>query len=331
MHCQHRLNEFPLIATRNPDELTSHLAAAAGATRVDVSPIDGQVDARVNFRKLSNTSLFYSTFGAPLKIAFPECRFFKLQIVLKGTAEVTAHGEKVQLTPLGCAGISSNQEVLQNNSADLAHLLFRIDSQRMIDTFEGLIGAHTKTQLMFCEPVTFFGKQAAGLQRLMHFLVTEVEAAEQSLHPSAFAELEQALIVAWLCEARHNFSHLLDREPHAVAPWQVRRAEALIAANWQRPILIDDLAREVGTSVRSLFRSFKQSRGFGPMVFLKRLRLEHARDLLRRGDADATVTGIALSCGFRNLGHFAAEYRRAFQELPSETLSRATWPSGGFA
>jgi AraC-like DNA-binding protein len=34
------------------------------------------------------------------------------------------------------------------------------------------------------------------------------------------------------------------------------------------------------------------------------------------------VTGIAFKCRFGNLGHFAADYRRAFGELPSDTLAR---------
>jgi transcriptional regulator GlxA family with amidase domain len=36
-----------------------------------------------------------------------------------------------------------------------------------------------------------------------------------------------------------------------------------------------------------------------------------------------TVTGIALECGFGNLGEFAGRYRRRFGEKPSETFRRA--------
>ncbi|MGP0093268.1 MAG: helix-turn-helix domain-containing protein [Xanthobacteraceae bacterium] len=130
-------------------------------------------------------------------------------------------------------------------------------------------------------------------------------------------------MVAFLCWNRHNFSDFLDREPQGISPWQVRRAEEFIAANWNQPITVEELAKAVGASVRTIFRCFKQSRGFGPMVFVKQLRLDHARQLLNRGDAGTTVTGTALSCGFHNLSHFAVDYRRAFGERPSETLNRA--------
>ena len=59
------------------------------------------------------------------------------------------------------------------------------------------------------------------------------------------------------------------------------------------------------------------------MVFARRVRLERARGLLRNPDDTTSVTGIALLCGFSNLGHFANAYRTKFGELPSQTLHRS--------
>ena len=36
----------------------------------------------------------------------------------------------------------------------------------------------------------------------------------------------------------------------------------------------------------------------------------------------ATVTGVALRCGFVELGRFSVQYRQRFGERPSETLCR---------
>ena len=52
------------------------------------------------------------------------------------------------------------------------------------------------------------------------------------------------------------------------------------------------------------------------------VRLEHARELLVSGDVGVTVTAATFKCNFANLGHFAKDYRAAFGELPSETISR---------
>lgn len=324
MTAQHLLEQFPVVRTQSADELRADLMRLAGVRSFDVRLGDGRLDARVNQHKLHDTSFFYATFGVPVRLEFPGADYFRLQIMLRGNAAAVVQGKRILAAPGECCAISSNEEVIQNDSADFAHLVLRISSDALITKLGALIGAQPKGPLSFQEPAGFVGEQARSLRRLALFLADELETCQSHLHALAVAEMEQAMIVAFLCWNRHNFSDLLDREPQAIAPWQVRRAEEFIAANWNQPITVEELAKAVGASVRTIFRSFKQSRGFGPMVFVKRLRLANAREILNRGDPSATVTGTALSCGFHNLSHFALDYRRAFGELPSETLNRAT-------
>jgi transposase-like protein len=83
------------------------------------------------------------------------------------------------------------------------------------------------------------------------------------------AELESAFLASLLCAARHNYSDLLDRGGPAAAPWQVRRAESFIEANWDAPITLEDIVSATGASARSVFRAFRQSRGYTPLQFKK--------------------------------------------------------------
>ncbi|MGP0090125.1 MAG: AraC family transcriptional regulator [Xanthobacteraceae bacterium] len=319
---QHLLEQFPVVRTQSADELRADVMRLAGARNFDVRLADGRLDARVNQCKLHDTSFLYTTFGAPVRIEFPGVDFVRVQLVLRGNAAAVVQGRQIMAAPGECWTISSNEELIQNDSADFAHVMLRIGSDALIAKLGALIGAQPKGPLRFHEPAGFVGEQER-LRRFVLYLVHELDVGQSHLHALALAEMEQVLMVAFLCGNRHNFSDLLDREPQGIAPWQVRRAEEFIAANWNQPITIEGLANAVGASVRTIFRCFKQSRGFGPMVFVKQLRLDHAREFLNRGDADTTVTGTALSCGFHNIGHFAVDYRRAFGELPSETLNRA--------
>jgi transcriptional regulator GlxA family with amidase domain len=40
-------------------------------------------------------------------------------------------------------------------------------------------------------------------------------------------------------------------------------------------------------------------------------------------EENASVTQVALRCGFQDPGHFARDFRLAFGDLPSETLRRS--------
>jgi AraC family ethanolamine operon transcriptional activator len=83
------------------------------------------------------------------------------------------------------------------------------------------------------------------------------------------------------------------------------------------------LCAEIGVSQRTLEYAFRERLGTSPMEFIRRLRMHTARRaLLAAQPGGTTVTEIAMTLGFYQLGRFAAEYRASFGELPSATLTR---------
>jgi AraC-like DNA-binding protein len=207
-------------------------------------------------------------------------------------------------------------------SHDLEHLVLKIDRDALFNKWTSLTGRQVPRDLKF-EPVADFRTpESTYLRRLLMFLVDQLGSSERGVPPLALAELEQSVIVSFLCANRHDESHLLDREPVGTAPWQVRRAEEYIEAHWDQPITVEALAVAAGASARSIFHFFKASRGYAPMVFVKQVRLRHARRMLTMADKTTSVTSVAFDCGFTNLGHFAKDYGKSFGELPSETLNR---------
>jgi AraC-like DNA-binding protein len=113
-------------------------------------------------------------------------------------------------------------------------------------------------------------------------------------------------------------------------------ADLMRALDWLRghlsePVQLDTLAAVSGTRPRTLERHFRMFLGTTPLGWTRRMRLARARRALLHAGPEDSVTDIALSNGFAQLGRFAAEYRRAIGELPSRTMSkgeRAT-PSDG--
>lgn len=89
------------------------------------------------------------------------------------------------------------------------------------------------------------------------------------------------------------------------------------------PVRLDTLARIASVPPRTLETHFMRFLGTTPLGWVRQARLARARRALLAADGRATVTKVALQCGFGSqLGRFAAQYCRRFGELPSETLRR---------
>ena len=85
---------------------------------------------------------------------------------------------------------------------------------------------------------------------------------------------------------------------------------------------VPDLCERLHVSRRTLQYAFETVVGTSPVVYLRTLRLNAVRRDLRSGRA-ATVQDAAARHGFWSLSQFGSDYRRQFDERPSQTLARA--------
>jgi transcriptional regulator GlxA family with amidase domain len=116
---------------------------------------------------------------------------------------------------------------------------------------------------------------------------------------------------------------------HASRREVVDHAESYVRNHLGTPVPVSRLCRVVGLSERGLRNAFHSERGMSPKRFMLSVRLRSAQRALSEIDhPPTTVTGVATSCGFYELGRFAAAYREAFGEAPSQTLRSASRRSG---
>lgn len=92
------------------------------------------------------------------------------------------------------------------------------------------------------------------------------------------------------------------------------RAMTLLEQTPDRVIGVPELAVHAALSSRQLLRLFAQFVGEGPAHYHRRLRLEHARGLLRY--TAISVTQAAVSVGFESLAHFCRAYRQQYGQPP---------------
>ena len=85
-----------------------------------------------------------------------------------------------------------------------------------------------------------------------------------------------------------------------------------------------DFGRVLGVSERTLRTLCQEHFGIPPQRFLTLRRLHLARQMLIPSNQDpGSVTKVATSLGFWELGRFATTYKSLFGELPSTTLRRS--------
>ena len=105
----------------------------------------------------------------------------------------------------------------------------------------------------------------------------------------------------------------------------LRRALAIIASWAEESLSIRALCRAAGASERSLQIAFHETFGLSPRQFINAYRLNSVRSALLAADPDRDRVGdLAAKMGYWHSGQFAADYRRQFGELPSDTLKRWT-------
>lgn len=102
---------------------------------------------------------------------------------------------------------------------------------------------------------------------------------------------------------------------------RVARAVAVLRADFDKPLPVQQLAAVAGMSPSSFHQHFRAVTSLSPLQFQKQLRLIEARRLLL--SEGATASHAAFSVGYESVSHFTREYRRMFG-LPPVREAEAT-------
>jgi AraC family transcriptional regulator len=97
--------------------------------------------------------------------------------------------------------------------------------------------------------------------------------------------------------------------------WQVRKVRDHIDSHITGPILVQDLCALIQRSKSHFSRSFKRTFGESPHSFVVRRRVELAARYMLT--TDASLTDIALRCGFADQAHLCKQFRHAVAQAPA--------------
>jgi AraC family ethanolamine operon transcriptional activator len=215
------------------------------------------------------------------------------------------------------------QEIDHRTSRAYSTTLVSVDAELLRSVFATLQGFELEETLakrlaIATAPATSSGL-LARLQNVLNRLL-----AQPGLPAQPFAQrMFEVECARWLVQAigtPEAFSRPDTRS--ANRRLVVRRVDDYMQANIHEPLTILDFCKEGHASERTLHYAFHEVFGMSPMAYFKAQRLNCVRQALKTAEFadDRTVAEIAQHWGFWHTGNFAADYRRLFGELPSQTF-----------
>ena len=166
------------------------------------------------------------------------------------------------------------------------------------------------------------GDLARLRSRFAHYLTGSLSSeliarARQNLDAELRSEIPALLLETWSAGTDLPYVRLASRMR------ALRRAVGYIEAHPRQAISVETLCRECAASASTLERAFREHFGVSPKRYLNNTRLVHVKRELQWRGADATIADIAAEYGFWHMSKFAADYRKLFGELPSQTRAGA--------
>lgn len=98
------------------------------------------------------------------------------------------------------------------------------------------------------------------------------------------------------------------------------RAVARLRENFDKPLRIEQMARELAMSTSGFHAHFKAVTNMSPLQFQKHLRLQEARRLMLGEHLDAAEA--AYRVGYEDPAYFSRDYKRHFGQPPMRDVER---------
>lgn len=274
--------------------------------------------------RLTLHELSYAMYGGEASVRVPELPgMYLFELNLFGRSEIRWDGEAL---PFGSGHFyvcNSGAPHIKRWCSDGRQLFVKIRQNSLEDALAEMIRRPVAEPVRFDSRPRRIDAWTASLANVTKLIYHDLDQGSVALVGRNTASSAERLLIQLLLETvPSNYSHLIEA-PEAPKPAYVKRAVDFIHTEANSPIALDDIVAVAGVSVRSLYEGFRRHCGQSPMAYLRAVRLDRAHAELRRGAAEgASVTDVALACGFNHLSKFAKVYRERFGELPSETLAR---------
>lgn len=204
---------------------------------------------------------------------------------------------------------------------DHERLAIWIPADTLKQRLAALLGEPARDEPDFLASFDWESGAGQTVRRVLRLLVEELASPDSSLlNGIARQSLTDLVLYTLLLSVPHCYTDRLARVTASPMPRTVRRAEAFIRSRAEQPIALHEVAEAAGCSVRALQLAFRQFRETTPAAAIRQARLDAVRQALAHGEAERTVSDVALRFGFTNPSRFTNLYKATFGVSPADAL-----------
>ena len=312
------------LRTGDPHEAEAAIAEAYLPNRVDrvgQGPLDLLLDAMC----LDTVTAGHVSFGPETRVRTTEATQFHVNLPVRGWV-VSRTGSQTETAAIPGQGTVYMPERAADMlwGANCLQLCLMIPERSLREELEYLLGRAVSKPLVFEDFMDVSTPMLRGWHASLAVLHAELsERTGLTTNVRVARQVERLIVDGLLLGQPHNYSEALERVTTRPPTGPVAQARELLEERPEEAWSTGSLAAHVHLSPRSLQEGFARDVGVPPMTYLQQVRLRRVRDRLRDASPlDATVSAVAAQFGIFHQGRFAAAYRNAFGETPSQTLRR---------
>jgi AraC-like DNA-binding protein len=294
--------------------------------RLDLSHGSAPLDMELTALRMGALTAGRLTYRRRVRLRTADAENFHVNLPLRGrAASRSGTGEPVATRPGEGLVFSPGAPAEMSWSADCEQLCLMVPRALLEAELEQLLGRALRRRLLFDFVADLQRPLGRRWRTVLNLLADELDhPTEMGQNPHVFRHVESLVLDGLLLSQPHNHTDVVAQDGPTALSAAIRQAVELIEERPAEPWTTVRLAAEVHLSVRALQVGFRRDLATPPMAYLRQVRLRRAREALQAAHPHGTtVRAVAVRLGILHLSRFAAAYRAAFGETPSDTLNRA--------
>ncbi|MCY1396159.1 HTH-type transcriptional activator RhaS [compost metagenome] len=309
----------------NPDSVFQFMRSFCGDHDMDVREKRSLHFEYSGHAKAANEmTLGYLEYGTPVSVHLGSgMEHFSISLPLRGSQMARTAGASTLSEPSTGLVLSPGRELIIDLDRECSSVFVTVNRELMYRELQRLICRPIERPLVFSMEMPTGSTQASSWWRAVRYYLSEMS-SEGSIvcFPGVGADWELSLIRTFLMTQDNNYSEEIAKKVSIALPERIARPKRYMEENFFEKICLDAVRRMSGVTPAKFCAEFKDFVGTTPIDYLKKIRLEKARQELLKTYPRRTIASVALDVGFNHIGRFSLEYKKIFGESPKDTVAR---------